>query len=114
VVVAPSHRIGASLDPAVVSALREIFAREGMHESWSAEREGIFIILESHEEVSLQYNLPEPESFSSNAASYRKAKDQLVRCCSILAERGFLVTLIVSPRTLALFVRSAPKPDATK
>jgi hypothetical protein len=125
VVVAPSNRIAASLDPATglsgsnvrrgeaAAALREIFAREDMRESCSAEQEGMFFSFEGHDEVALQYNIPEHERVAPAATSIRKAKDDLVRCCSILAEQGFPVTLIVSPRTLALFVRFDPEPDAT-
>ncbi len=125
VVVVPSDRFAASLDPArgpsrskilrggAVVALREIFAREGMRESCSAEQEGVFFTVEGREEVSVQYNMPEHERLLGDAASFRKAKDDLVRCVRILAEHGFPVTLIVSPRTLALFVRSDPEPQAT-
>ncbi len=97
-----------------VLALRQIFAREGMRESCSAEQEGVFFTAEGRGEVSLQYNMPGHERFSHDAASFRKAKDDLLRCSSILAEQGFPVTLIVSPRTLALFVRSDPEPRSTK
>ena len=97
----------------MVEALREILAREGIRESSSAEQEGLFLTFEGLSEVSLQHNMPEHESVSATAASFRKARKDLVRCSSALAERGFAVTLVLSPRTIALFARSEPESEAT-
>ena len=90
----------------MVEQLREILEREGICGSCSADQEGIFIAIEGPDEVSLQYNLPEDTSASPTAASSRKARNDLVMCCSVIADVGLAVTLILSPRTLALFVRS--------
>jgi hypothetical protein len=93
----------------VVDVLREILAREGVRESRSAEQEGLFFTFESLGEVSLQHNMTEHESVSAGADSFRKARKALVTCLSVLAERGFAVTLVLSPRTIALFARSEPE-----
>jgi len=90
----------------VVEQLREILAREGIRASSSADQEGIFFAIEGPDEVSLLYNLSEDKNASPIAASFQMARNDLVRCCSVIADLGFAVTLILSPRTLALFVRS--------
>jgi hypothetical protein len=126
VVVVPSHRIVAPPEPAsgpsgssvlrgrtVVEQLRKILEREGIRGSCSADQEGIFFAIEGPDEVSLQYNLSEDKSASPTAASSRKARNELVRCCSVIADFGFAVTLILSPRTLALFVRSEDESERT-
>ena len=45
------------------------------------------------------------DSISSGAAPSRRAKNDLFKCCSVIAEHGFAATLLVSPRTLTLFAR---------
>jgi hypothetical protein len=90
----------------LVAQLREILEREGIRGSCSADQEGFFFAIEGPDEVSLQYNLSEDKSASPGATSSQKARNDLVRCCSVIADLGFAVTLILSPRTLALFVRS--------
>jgi len=96
-----------------VAQLREILEREGIRGSCSADQEGVFFAIEGPDEVSLQYNLSEDKSVSPGAASSQKARNDLVRCCSVIADLGFAVTLILSPRTLALFVRSEGKSKLT-
>ena len=89
-----------------MAPLREILKREGICESFSAEQEGIFFAFEGRDEVSLQYHTSEHERVLLGDAAARKAKNDVLRCCSVLADHGFAITLVISPRTLALFVRS--------
>jgi hypothetical protein len=89
-----------------VEQLREIVVRQDIPESRSEDEAGIFFVIEGPNEVSLQYNLPGDTSTSPSPASSRKARNDLLRCCGAIADVGFAVTLLSSPRTLALFVRS--------
>jgi hypothetical protein len=97
----------------VVAQLRETLEREGIRGSCSADQEGVFFAIEGPDEVSLQYNMSEDKTASPAGASSQKARNDLVRCCSVIADLGFAVTLILSPRTLALFVRSEGESELT-
>ena len=94
-VAAQSNRNAPLQRCAMLETLREVLAQGGLHESRSAEQEGIFLVPEGRDEVLLQYNGGECA-----------AKAEIFRCCSLLTERRYAVTLVSSPRVLALYIRS--------
>jgi hypothetical protein len=106
------YRSGISAAPsdrrrdALLETLREILAEEGLPESRSAEQEGIFFTVESRDEVSLQYIESERSEMPAGFAPSLKARTAIFRCFSILADCGYSSTLVLSPRTLSLSVRS--------
>jgi hypothetical protein len=90
----------------MIETLREVLAQACGGESRAAGQEGIYFAIEGKNEVSLHYDGAEHEGLSLGAARSRKAKSDVLAACRILAERGYALTLVLSPRTLALYVRS--------
>jgi hypothetical protein len=96
----------------LLERLREVLAQEGLCESRSAEEEGIFFTIEGRDEVSLQYIEIEREEVPLGSVPSQRAKEDVLRCCSILIDRGYSLTLILSPRTLTLSVRYEGRPHS--
>jgi hypothetical protein len=91
----------------LLAMLREALSLEGLRESCSPEQEGIFLTVEGRDEVSLQYVEAEREDVQRSVPPSSKATADVLRCCSILAGRGYSLTLVLSPRTLTLSVRAS-------
>lgn len=89
----------------ILEMLREVLALEGVRESRSPGQEGIFLAVEGHDEVSLQYIELAREEVPRGTPPSPRAKAEVLRCFSILGDRGYSVTLVLSPRTLVLSVR---------
>jgi hypothetical protein len=85
--------------------LREILAGQGLRESVGTDDEGFYFVAEDAAEVSIYYNTIE-QNRPAAAARARESEAGLLRCCQTLAQRGFTLTLFLSGRTSALFVRN--------
>jgi hypothetical protein len=84
--------------------VRRVLVREGVRESRSDDEEGVFLVVESRSEVSLQYHTARRDGLLSVDVPHR-AQAEVLKCCAALARHGFALTLVLSPRTLALYVR---------
>jgi hypothetical protein len=77
--------------------LREILSDQGLSESFSATDdgdEGFYFVAEGAAEVTIYYN-----------ADGETRDIGLLKCCSAIAQHGFALTLFLSKRTSAIFVR---------
>jgi hypothetical protein len=74
--------------------LREILCDQGLSESFSATDEGFYFVAEGAAEVTIYYNA---DGETQNVG--------LLKCCSAIAQHGFALTLFLSKRTSAIFVR---------
>jgi hypothetical protein len=82
------------------SISREILSDQGLSESWSAAEEGSYFVPEGATEVTVYYN-----------AAGKTRDVGLLKCCRAVAQHGFALTLFLSERTSALFVRDTPTPS---
>jgi len=90
----------------MIQTLAEMLAKQGVSASHSAEQEGFYVVIEDRGEISLQYHDIEGEGLSTCAATpLRRNEAGLLNCCFELVQRGYALTLIMSPRILALHVR---------
>jgi hypothetical protein len=90
---------------ATIQTLRELFAEQGVCESHSSEEEGFYFAIESAVEVSVHYQGIEQQRASASAPPLRRNEVGLLKCCNELGQRGYGLTLFMSPRTLTLYVR---------
>jgi len=88
-----------------VRMLREILAAGGLRESLSADDEGFYFVAEDAAEISIYYNSIEQNRPAARVRA-REGEAGLLKCCQTLAQRGFTLTLFLSGRTSALFVRN--------
>ncbi len=74
--------------------LRKILSAQGFSESCSATEEGFYFVAEGATEVTIYYN------------AVGETRDVgLLKCSRAIAQHGFALTLFLSKRTSALFVR---------
>jgi len=99
----PAERRGST--PETVRMLREILAGQGLRESLSTDDEGFYFVAEDAAEVSIYYNASE-QNRPAPPARARESEAGLLKCAQTLAQRGFTLTLFLSGRTSALFVRN--------
>lgn len=90
----------------LVDILRRILIQHNLSESTAPEMTAFSVSAETRDEVLLQfdgYNDGSPAGDSD----FNAARDGLLRCCQTILSRGYTVTLVCSPRTLALYVNVA-------
>jgi hypothetical protein len=107
--------LGGSADPfsvqdgerahETVRMLREILAGQGLRESLGTDDEGFYFVAEDAAEISIYYNTVEPGRDDGRGRA-PAGEAGLLTCCHALARRGFTLTLFLSGRTSALFVRN--------
>lgn len=84
--------------------LRLILADHGLSESLGADDEGFYFVAEDATEITISYNAMGQNRAAARARALRREAG-LLKCCRALAQRGFTLTLFLSERTSALFVR---------
>jgi hypothetical protein len=77
-----------------LAVLREILSDQGLSESLSSSDEGYYFVAERAGEIAIYYNA---------VGEMREAG--LLTCCRALARRGLTLSLFLSERTSALFVK---------
>ncbi len=92
---------------ATFELLRELLYQQGCFEAYSDKQDGFYLVIESADEVSVQYSVNERESGPKRWERMRHNEMALLGLCQALARTGgHAFTLFVSPRTLALHVRA--------
>jgi hypothetical protein len=91
---------------ALLETLRAAFVRAGARESRSEAQDGFFFVDGEPGTVCLEYSASEREGPVSRIAVLRRRDVAVLNCCAELARNGYAFTLFLSPRTLALTVRS--------
>jgi hypothetical protein len=76
--------------------VREILSAQGLREAQSVADEGFYFEAEGASEITIVYNAVD-ESRDTG----------LLKCCQALSQHGLTLTLFLSERTSALFVRTA-------
>jgi hypothetical protein len=92
--VSGTARIGAR--NSTVRMVRQILAERGLSESLGADDDGFYFVNEDAREFGICYN----------ALGRNRAESRLLECCRALSQRGFTLSLFLSRRTSALFVRN--------
>lgn len=90
----------------LADTLRNLLIELGLPESHTAEDEGFAIAAEGRNEVSVQFNGIGRNGASTRREQTRRHAAALLELCSALSERRLALTLFLSPRNLALFVRA--------
>lgn len=91
---------------ALVETLRMAFVRAGARESGSEAQDGFYFVDGEPGTVCLEYHESGREGPLSRAALLRRRDVAVLNCCAELARRGAAYTLFLSPRALALTVRT--------
>ena len=100
-----SATTGDGLAVAMLEGLREALAHAGVHESRSPGQEGVFFVVEGRDEVSLHYVEAERPEFVQGRPPSLRARSDMLKCYSALADGKYALTLVSSLRTLTLHVR---------
>jgi hypothetical protein len=90
----------------MVETLRALLAEQGLSDSPSGGCADVHVAIEGRDEVSVRYDRTEPVGSLRCAKRVIRREDALLRVCSALAQRGHPLTLFMSPRTVALYVRA--------
>jgi hypothetical protein len=77
-----------------VRNVRKILIEQGLCESRGVDDEGFYFVSEDAPEVGICYN------------ALGRNETGLLECCRVLAQRGFTLSLFLSARTSALYVRN--------
>jgi hypothetical protein len=90
----------------MMELLRALLAEQGLFDSPSGACADVHVAIEGRDEVSVRYDRAEPAGSSSCLNRAIRRTDALLRVCSALGQRGYALTLFMSPRTVALYVRA--------
>ena len=96
--------LGEDRSLAMLARVRAIVTALGICESRSCEEPGLVIGIEARGEISLRPNVHIASDASQPAIARDGSIFALYRCCRAFERDGYSSTLVVSPRTLELYV----------